>query len=219
MHFSIPLVGLLASLGLYGIVLGVIALRDPGRLGKNANLQEPVEWVAAICISLFGLVGTAAALATSFGASWVAYLVSVGVVGALVVGFFRMLEVSPAPFFALLVNTRFFSRRKNKYRRGFFAELKKTWAESSIDGDIVAHQAEELDRRRSRNAWSGAIFVATLITIANVVWVGQLLVSVDASLVFLVPMVVLFVGLVVVLGRAGSSVASRAGGIDWRRPY
>jgi hypothetical protein len=219
MPVTVPIAGLLASLGIYGVVIAAVALRDPDKLDEHhSNLQHPIEWIAVICIALFGMIGTAVTLAVSGGYA-LPYLISTAVVGLLGVAFFKYLEISPTPIFAFLINTRFFARNRRRRRRSVIRGLKKMWVESSIDGDTLGHQAEANHRLKSRNAFSGAVVIATLIVAGNTYWAVRLVDALELSFLALAPLAILWVALVFVLARAGRSLADRAKDIDWRQPF
>ena len=219
MHVSVPSAGLLASLGIYGVVIAVMALRNPDRLDEHhANLREPIEWIAVLCIALFGMIGTAVTLAVSAGYV-LPYVISTAVVGLLGVVFFKYLEITPTPLFALLINTRFFARNRHARRRSMWRGLKKMWVESSIDGNMLEHQAETNRRLRSRNAFSGAFVISSLIVAGNAYWAVTLFDAFGLILAAVGLLAILWVALIFVLARAGGSLAERAKDIDWRQPF
>lgn len=216
MHFSVPLAGLLAAFGIYGVIAGVTGIRQTGREATK-SIQKRSEWLGVIFLSLFGFLGSAIGLAAQFGsAPWLPFLIATPVVGALGIAFFKMLEISPLPIFTVLLDTRHLGWRR---RPGLLNRARLHIAEVAIDGDLASEQARVQENERSRAAFRGAMSMAGIITFLNLLWAGKIVATFELSWFFLAPLALLYLGLVFVLGNAGRSLAKRDSKIDWKRPF
>lgn len=217
MPVTVPIAGVLASLGLYGMILAVLALRRPERMARGSNFTSKIEWLGVLGIASFGMVGTAVTLAVA-GGSLLSFVASTLVIGLLGVAFFKMLEITPTAVFAFLIDTRHFAALVRR-DEGIYA-LRQTWEEAKIDGNVAQHQEDiqsEIHRWRARR---GALSVATLITLGNAHWVVVVVEEVlGMGIIALVVLAVIWAALAFVLTQAGVRAAKRAPGVDWRRAF